>query len=82
MHCSGGRSAAAMKTTEEALCFMMKLQGQNLDQSKGNQKKITPADFSRRGLSGHQYLKTKMGRLIGKMKMTERMRKWARRVTI
>jgi len=34
--CSGGGSAAAMKTTEEAQCFTVKLQGQNLDQSKGN----------------------------------------------
>lgn len=33
-------SAAAMKTTEEAPCFAMKLQGQNLDQSKGKYMKI------------------------------------------
>lgn len=49
-------------------------------QSKGNREKITPDDFRRRELPGHQYVKTRVGTLMGTTKMTKRLRTWARRV--
>lgn len=49
-------------------------------QSKGNREKITPDDFGRRELPGHQYVKTRVGTLMGMTKMTKRLRTWARRV--
>ena len=59
------------------------MQGQNLQviQSKGNQKNVRPADF-RRGTVSHHYIKTEVGTLMSKMKMTKRIKTWARRVMI
>lgn len=45
-------------------------------QSMGNQERVMPADFRRRGTVRSPSYADEDGHIISKMKMTKRMREW------
>lgn len=75
-----------MWTTGDAQCFLKKLQGQNLDESNPEQGQSEEKQCQL--ISGEEepqrspLYKNRDGTLMSKMKMTKRIKIWARRVMI